>query len=164
MEITIRHAEPDDYEAMHRIMTDPGVVAGTMQLPLQSAERWRRRLAEPPEGFHLLLAIVEGEAVGNVGIHTQLSRWRRRHVGEIGISVMGEWQGKGVGAELMRAALDLADNWLNITRIELKVHTDNSAAIALYEKFGFEIEGTHSRYAFRDGEFVDAHSMARVRG
>jgi RimJ/RimL family protein N-acetyltransferase len=40
----------------------------------------------------------------------------------------------------------------------------NAIGIALYEKFGFEIEGTHRRYAFRDGEYVDAYSMARVRG
>lgn len=36
--------------------------------------------------------------------------------------------------------------------------------IALYEKFGFEVEGTHHRYAFRGGEYTDAHSMARVLG
>jgi putative acetyltransferase len=35
--------------------------------------------------------------------------------------------------------------------------------ITLYEKFGFEIEGTHRRYAFRDGGFVDAYSMARLK-
>ncbi len=40
----------------------------------------------------------------------------------------------------------------------------NDMGIALYEKFGFEREGTHRRYAFRDGGFVDAYSMARVRG
>ena len=39
----------------------------------------------------------------------------------------------------------------------------NAAGIALYEKFGFEIEGTHPRFAFRGGEYVDAYSMARVR-
>jgi hypothetical protein len=38
----------------------------------------------------------------------------------------------------------------------------NAAAIALYEKFGFEMEGTHRRYAFRDGAYVDAYSMARI--
>jgi putative acetyltransferase len=59
--------------------------------------------------------------------------------------------------------LDLADNWLDLTRIELSVYTDNAAGIVLYEKFGFEIEGTHRRYAFRNGEYVDAYSMARVR-
>ena len=35
--------------------------------------------------------------------------------------------------------------------------------IALYEKFGFEKEGTHRRYAFRGGEYVDAYSMARIK-
>ena len=40
----------------------------------------------------------------------------------------------------------------------------NDVGIALYEKFGFQREGTHRRYAFRDGGFVDAYSMARVRG
>jgi putative acetyltransferase len=39
----------------------------------------------------------------------------------------------------------------------------NEIGIALYEKFGFEIEGTHRRFAFREGEYVDAYSMARVR-
>jgi putative acetyltransferase len=43
------------------------------------------------------------------------------------------------------------------------VYTDNAAAIALYKKFGFEIEGTHRRYAFRNGEYVDAYSMAHLR-
>lgn len=163
MDITIRHAEPDDYEAIHRIMTDPRVVAGTMQLPLQSAELWRKRLAEPAEGFHFLAACVDGEVIGNLGLHTYPAKWRRRHVGGIGMAVRDEWQGKGVGTELMRAVLDLADNWLNLTRMELAVYTDNEAAIALYEKFGFETEGTHRRYAFKDGKYADALSMARVR-
>ena len=39
----------------------------------------------------------------------------------------------------------------------------NAAGIALYEMFGFEIEGTHRRFAFRDGEYVDAYSMARIK-
>ncbi len=79
------------------------------------------------------------------------------------MAVRDDWQGKGVGTALMGAALDLADNWLDLTRVELTVYTDNAAGIALYEKFGFEIEGTHRRYAFRNGEYVDAYSMARLR-
>jgi L-phenylalanine/L-methionine N-acetyltransferase len=63
---------------------------------------------------------------------------------------------------LLRAALDLADDWLNLSRVELHVYTDNAAAIALHEKLG--IEGTHRRFALRNGRYVDAYSMARVRG
>jgi putative acetyltransferase len=86
-----------------------------------------------------------------------------RHVGSIGMAVRDDWQGRGVGTALMEAALDLADNWLNLTRVELTVYVDNAPAIALYEKFGFEVEGTHRRMAFRNGGYVDGYSMARLR-
>jgi putative acetyltransferase len=161
--VSVRHAEPDDYEAMHRIMSGPRAAAETLQLPVQSAETWRKRLAEPPEGLFLLVACVDGEVVGNLGLETSPNRPRMRHVGSIGMAVRDDWQGKGVGTTLMGAALDLADNWLNLTRIELRVYVNNSAAVALYERFGFEIEGTHRRLAFRNGEYVDAYSMARLR-
>lgn len=63
----------------------------------------------------------------------------------------------------MRAGLELADNWLNLTRLELEVYTDNEAGIHLYERFGFEIEGTLRQHAFRDGRYVDSYTMARLR-
>lgn len=163
MEIFVRHAEPDDYEAIHEIYLGPRAVAGTLQLPFQSVEYVRRRFSGSPEGLYHLVACVEGEVVGHLGLETT-SRPRRRHVGEIGMAVRDDLQGRGVGTALMRAALDLADNWLNLSRVELIVYTDNEAGIAQYEKFGFEVEGTHHRYAFRGGEYTDAHSMARVLG
>lgn len=162
-QVSVRHAEPEDYEALHRIFSGPKAVAGTLQLPFPSAEAWRRRLAEPPEGLYSLVACVEGEVVGSIGLETSPARPRMRHVGSVGMAVRDDWQGKGVGTALMEAALDLADNWLNLGRIELRVYVDNSAAVALYKKFGFEIEGTHRRLAFRYGEYVDAYSMARIR-
>ena len=71
--------------------------------------------------------------------------------------------GQGVGSALMAAIVDLADNWLALKRVELEVYTDNAAAIHLYEKFGFVLEGTKRKFAFREGEYVDAHVMARVK-
>jgi putative acetyltransferase len=162
-QVIVRHAEPDDYQALHRIFSGPKAIAGTVQLPLPSAEAWRKRLVESPEGLFSLVACVDDEVVGSLGLETSPTRWRMRHVGSIGMAVRDDWQGKGVGTALMEAALDLADNWLNLTRIELRVYVDNSAAVALYKNFGFEIEGTHRRLAFRNGEYVDAYSMARIR-
>jgi len=98
---------------------------------------------------------------GHLGLES-FTRLRRRHVGEIGMAVRNDWQGRGVGTALMEAVLDLADNWLDLTRVELSVYTDNGAAVALYEKFSFEFEGTHRRYALRNDEYVDAYSMARI--
>jgi putative acetyltransferase len=63
----------------------------------------------------------------------------------------------------MQAAIDLADNWINLTRLELEVYTDNEPAIRLYKKFGFTIEGTLLGFAYRDGQYVDTYMMARLR-
>jgi putative acetyltransferase len=163
VEFTVRRAEPADYEAVVKIFSGPQAVAGTLQLPFPSAEIWRKRLAEPPEGFFSLLACMENEVIGQLGLHTLLNNPRRRHVGQIGMAVRDDWQGRGAGTALMQAAVDLADKWLNLSRLELEVYTDNEAAIGLYKKFGFTIEGTLIRFAYRDGQYVDAYCMARLR-
>ena len=159
----IRRAQPIDYEAVSRIFEGTKAFSGTLQLPFPSAERWRQRLAEPPEGSFNLLACVENEVVGQLGLHTLPNNPRRRHVGQIGMAIRDDWQGKGAGSALMQAAVNLADQWLNLSRLELEVYTDNEAAIRLYRKFGFNIEGTLIRFAYRDGQFVDAYAMARLR-
>ena len=56
---------------------------------------------------------------------------------------------------------EIADDWLNLRRLELTVYADNSAAIALYESFGFTVEGRMANYAFRGGTYVEALAMAR---
>jgi len=163
MTITIRHTEPNDYEAVQHIFTNPKVVSGTLQLPFPSAEQWRKRLANPPEGLFTLVACSEQEVVGQVGLHTFPHRPRRRHVGQIGMAVRDDWQGKGVGTALLQSVIDLGDNWLNLTRLELEVFVDNTPAVRLYEKCGFMIEGTLVDFAFRDGQYVDCYIMARLR-
>jgi putative acetyltransferase len=162
--ISIRHSEPDDYEALHRIFSGPKAIWGTLQLPFPSRERWRKRLAEPSEGLFSLVASVEDDVVGSLGLRTFPNRPRRRHAGGIGMAVRDDWHGQGVGTALMEAAIDLADNWLNLRRLELTVFTDNAPAIHLYRKVGFVTEGTLVDYVFRDGVYVDCFTMARVRG
>ncbi len=160
---TIRSAEPNDYEAFQRIMAEPTVVWGTMQLPFPSIERWRKALAEPAEGTFQLVACVDRAVVGQLYLGTFPHKPRRRHAGQIGMAVRDDWQGKGVGSALMQAAVDLADKWLNLSRLELEVYTDNEPAVRLYKKFGFSVEGTLRRYALRAGQYVDAYMMARLR-
>ncbi len=163
MDITIRGVEPTDYEAIHRIYSGPKVVWGSAQLPYPSLEFWRKRLAEPPQGMYGLVACVENEVIGQLNLHTNPLNPRRRHAGGFGMAVRDDFQGQGVGSALMGAAVEVADNWLNLKRLELEVYTDNEPAVRLYKKFGFVIEGTLACYVFRAGEYVDCYTMARMR-
>ena len=148
---------------MARLMSDPQVFAGLLQTPYPSVEGWRKHLeqqAEQNDGLHLL-AIDNGEVIASGGIHSVSARVRRRHAAGLGICVARERQKQGVGSELMRRLLDWSDNWAGYLRIELNVYTDNERAIALYRRFGFELEGTHRAHALRDGVYVDTYAMAR---
>jgi putative acetyltransferase len=164
MTITIRRASPRDAAAYARIMSDPAVFGGLMQLPFPSEDMWRARLSEvgdPPKDL-LLVAESGGEVVGSSGLHPVGPSPRRRHVMMLGISVAREAHGRGVGTALMAAMCDYADRWAGVLRLELTVYADNAGAIALYRKFGFVVEGTHRAYALRDGRYVDALAMARL--
>lgn len=162
-QFTIRRTEPSDAEAFQKIFSNPKVIWGTLQLPHPSVEMWRKRLSDPADGSFSLVACVENEIVGQLGLHTFPNFPRRRHVGQLGMAIRDDWHGKGAGSALMQAALELADNWLNLSRVELEVFTDNEPAIALYKKFGFVVEGTHKMFAYRDGQFADVYAMARLR-
>jgi L-phenylalanine/L-methionine N-acetyltransferase len=164
-DITIRRARASDAEAFALLMADPAVYGGLLQLPYPSIESWRARLAEadvPGSTDLVLVAEADGAMAGNAGLHGAGSSVRRRHVMGLGIAVDRAWQRRGVGSALMAALLEAADRWLGCLRIELTVYTDNAGAIALYRKFGFEIEGTHRAYALRDGSYADVHAMARL--
>ncbi|VXD04611.1 putative acetyltransferase [Enterobacterales bacterium 8AC] len=161
-EIVVRHAENKDAEALHQLFSHPVVYRDTLQLPLPSKELWQQRLADLKPGTHSLVACIDELVVGQMTVEL-IQRIRRRHVATFGLGVHADYQGKGIGSALMKAMIDICDNWGAIERIELTVFTDNQSAIALYRKFGFEIEGTSRRFAFRDGELVDAYHMARFR-
>ena len=163
--LTIRRVEPADAEAIARMMGDPTVYPGLMQVPFPGVAAWVERLKTPPVQGSLdlfLIAERDGQAVGSAGLHPVGPSLRRRHVAMLGISVIGPAQGQGVGSALMAALLDYADRWAGVLRVELQVYADNARAMALYRKFGFVPEGTHRAYALRDGVYVDSLSMARL--
>jgi len=160
--ITIRRAQAADADAIAAVFATPKAIAGTLQVPFPSVEKWRKWLSDTGTDDCILVAEIAGEVVGNLGLQSASKSPRRRHAGYIGMSVRDDWHRRGVGTALVAAAVDLADNWLNYARLELTVYTDNAAALALYRKFGFEVEGTLKSYAFRDGRFIDAYTMARL--
>ena len=80
------------------------------------------------------------------------------------MSVARDWRGKGVGQVLMAEALYWARERSALKRIELKVYVRNAAAVHIYEKFGFEVEGRRRKIVFQDGVYLDDYVMALLLG
>lgn len=160
--IVIQRFTEAHLEGVAALYNDPAVYRQVLQMPFQAVEMWRKRLVMDNERRLQLVAVHGGEVIGQLGLEQYL-RVRQSHVGSFGMGVATAWQGKGVGSRLLAAALDVADNWMNLHRVELTVFADNEAAQSLYRKFGFEVEGRLRDYAVRDGKYVDTVSMARLR-
>jgi RimJ/RimL family protein N-acetyltransferase len=86
----------------------------------------------------------------------------QRHSGTLGMGIVAGYRGQGIGGDLLATTLADADA-LGLTRIELRVRTDNAPAIRLYERSGFSVEGTCRRYLHANGAYHDALIMARLR-
>lgn len=163
-DVTIRRVAVSDAAAVAAAFADPEVYSGTLQLPYPGEAGWRARIEgmlAPGGNDHVLVAERGGQFIGMAGLHAAGASARRRHAMHLGITIAASAQGQGVGKRLMAALVDLADNWLGVLRLELTVYSDNSRAIALYERFGFEREGLLRGYALRNGQYVDTLTMAR---
>ena len=157
--LSIRRAQAEDAAQLHAIISEEGVYAETLQLPYPSLAQWEQRIKTGEPQQYLLLAERAGDVLGFINLQPD-ARPRRSHSAGIAITVRQRAQNMGVGSALLAAAIDLAENWLRIHRIELTVYADNTRALALYEKFGFETEGRARDYAFRRGVYVAVFYMA----
>jgi RimJ/RimL family protein N-acetyltransferase len=157
--VTVRPATLADVDAVVAMLAE---VAGegrwiATEAPVD-VDRRRRRMVEDieREDAVVLVAEVAGEPVGELGLH--LARYG---VADLGMAVAAGWRGRGVGSAHQAEAIDQART-AGAHKIALQVWPHNAAAIALYERFGFQREGYLTRhYRRRSGELWDAVVMGR---
>jgi ribosomal protein S18 acetylase RimI-like enzyme len=112
------------------------------------------------EGAVHVVALHEQEVVGWCDLRPKTAT-ALRHSAVLGMGVVSAHRRRGIGARLLAMALEMAGEH-GIRRAELIVRVDNAAAIALYRRFGFEVEGTLRRYMRVDDTYHDALLMARL--
>jgi ribosomal protein S18 acetylase RimI-like enzyme len=82
-----------------------------------------------------------------------------RHVGRLGMGLLPDYRGRGLGRQLVARAVGAARQ-AGIERVELEVFASNERAIALYRAFGFVTEGVKRRARKLDGQYEDNVFMA----
>lgn len=104
------------------------------------------------------VAILENTVIGWCDIHP-LAREGFTHCGILGMGVLKDYRGKGIGKVLLNTAIAKAEE-KGLERIELDVYSANKTAVYLYKKLGFEAEGIKKKARKIDGEYYDILCMA----
>lgn len=160
-EVVIRPAEVGDIESWRRTV---GVVARESHFlafqgtpPRRSSAAFAKMVAS--RGLPQYFAVAGDQVVGWCDVVSLSDREVWSHRGTLGIGVLAEWRGRGLGRALIETTLAAA--WRHgFRRVELKARADNDRAIGLYESVGFVREGYHRRAFLLGGVYYDEVSMA----
>jgi RimJ/RimL family protein N-acetyltransferase len=166
-QITIRTAQADDAAAL---LTYIRPVAEETEFFIfepdefpetdEQERKWIQDHLDHP-GQIVLLAEAGGTIIGNVSFENGACR-RIAHRGTLGIAVVKEWRGQGIGTALMENLLAWATGNPLIEKVCLEVFTTNSNAIRLYRKLGFIEEGLRLKdIKFGPGRYADTLAMGR---
>jgi putative acetyltransferase len=126
----------------------------------RSAGFYRRRFRRSSDdrGMHALALDEGGAVVGSLSIRRD-AHPTTRHVATLGMFVVSSHRGRGIGSALMAEAVRWARRF-GIERLELTVYPHNTAALALYRRFGFIEEGRLVRHAKKSYGYEDELLMA----
>lgn len=110
-------------------------------------------------GLWLVAFDEKGSMIGEIDLLIK-DLWRLRHNAKLSMGILPSYQRLGLGSALLESAISWAQQQ-KLLRIELTVFAHNKAAIALYTKYGFMVEGTRKNFLrLDDGSFEDDLLMA----
>ena len=147
-----------DYHAcLDSVARERRWIALTEAPPLAGLAEWTTR-THFQSGFPCLLAIDDDAVIGWANLNP-FERPGHAHLATLGMGVLAPHRGRGVGDALL-ARLIAESRGLGLERLELTVYAENTAAVHLYRKHGFFVEGVKRRYKKLDGAYDDAVMMA----
>lgn len=161
-QVTVKQISQDDIESLHScldsVARERKYLGFTQAAPI---EETRKSLVEDMErGDIRLIALDESKVVG--WCHIRPDRWEGfTHAGWLGMGVLKEYRGQGIGRALLHQTLAAAKQ-RGMERVELSVFASNIPAIHLYEKFKFEFEGRKKKARKLDGSYDDIIVMALI--
>jgi len=154
----VRPATHDDADAFAAVLSEvaeEGRWIGT-EAPVDTEALRARVRGMLDDGEALFVLEDDGHVVGNLGLHGT----RTKGVLSLGMAIVEGARGRGGGRALLEAAIEHARGTPS-HKLELEVWPDNERAIALYEQYGFEVEGLRrDHYRRRDGSLRSSQIMA----
>ncbi len=123
-------------------------------------DKWSAGWSENGVNSLFLVARLSGTIIGGITLTKDSSSPKIDHVRTLGIWLLREYRGFGIGMALVQNAIDWARSVKTLRKIILGVWSVNEPAISLYRKTGFSVDGVRRGMALIDGNYVDEVLMS----
>lgn len=129
-------------------------------ITIEQEENFIRNQIESERNL-MLIALIDGNHIGNCSLSSIGSYQRYRHRCSIAIALYKEYWNLGLGCQMLLAVLEQA-RLCGYEQAELEVAVSNKQAIILYKSLGFEIYGTlKNNMKYKDGTYQDSYLMVK---
>lgn len=164
-EFIIRNFRNDDSERPDKFLAyinnliedSEAMISLKMKKTLEQEKEWVANTLSLVKLSRMVVLIAERNdlIVGQTAV--SLCPERKEHIAELGISVIRDYRGYGLGPYLLSKILYMAEESLRPKpiMIRLSVFSSNERAISLYQKHGFEIIARIPKQLEFNGQFVD---------
>ncbi|MEV6103675.1 GNAT family protein [Streptomyces sp. NPDC051940] len=164
--VRLRPVAEEDLELFRRFGSEPGLIGldwGGFRNPHAPARRFAEDGYLAEDNGRLMVETAEGETAGFVGWTSRTYTGPRSAFWEIGIALLPEFRGRGLGWRAQAALCDYLFMHTPVHRIEAATHPENAAEQRALEKAGFTFEGTVRGAEFRAGQWRDGLVYGRLR-
>lgn len=167
IELSFEEAQPQDAPAladfMAQVMAETDFISWDETVALTSEQLAEVLAQRAASANQLCLLAKAGETIlGLISVQASAA-YSFSHIGDVFLAVRQPYWGQGIGGILLDEVITWAQAGGLLRRLSLTVQVRNTRAVALYRKFGFEIEGTQARgVRTNEGEFLDVYAMAKL--
>lgn len=148
----IRPIEPHDFANIAELENQNWTLKSTPFIINSSSEKIMKKILE---GTRFLLAEEQGEILGILEYGKRNKSKFGAHVLTFGVMTVKEARGKGVATQLIQHLIREARTE-NYEKITINAMSSNPAALALYDRLGFILEGHLKKEYFIDGVYIDS--------
>lgn len=127
----------------------------------QQRDKIQRAVQDPNTIIFTVCRQVDDIPIGTTSL-VRIDWIGRMAIFYLAIAGKDNWS-QGYGSEITRLMIDYSFSTLNLNRIQLHVSIKNEAAIKVYRKCGFIIEGTLRQAMFFDNRYLDFYVMGILK-
>lgn len=165
-EAVVREARDEDFPSIwkifRKVITEGEYTPTIRSENTSDGHEYSLHEEDDKKKFITVLCEVEEQVVGYATIEE--SMWDlSRHAGELGIAVLPQFRGVGVGSALLDSVLGVASD-KGFKKVNLSVFHTNKHAINLYKRFGFKKVGRKSKQFYLKGNYIDEILMEKFIG